>query len=67
MIAGLAAGEAPAGGLHPRAREGGATRVERAFPAVTNAILDALAPLGVTDLAGAAAPHRIWRAMRGSS
>jgi carbon-monoxide dehydrogenase large subunit len=36
-----------------------------AFPAVTNAVLDALAPLGVTDLAGPAIPERIWRAMRG--
>jgi aerobic carbon-monoxide dehydrogenase large subunit len=38
-----------------------------AFPAVTNAILDALAPFGVTGLAGPATPHRIWQAMRGSS
>ena len=29
-----------------------------------NAILDALAPLGVTDLAMPATPERIWRAMR---
>jgi aerobic carbon-monoxide dehydrogenase large subunit len=36
-----------------------------AFPAVTNAILDALAPFGVTDLTGPATPHRIWRAIRG--
>ena len=36
-----------------------------AFPAVTNAILDALAPLGVTDFAGPATPERIWRAIRG--
>jgi carbon-monoxide dehydrogenase large subunit len=35
-----------------------------AYPAVTNAILDALAALGVTGLAGPATPHRIWRAMR---
>jgi carbon-monoxide dehydrogenase large subunit len=34
------------------------------FPAVTNAILDALAPFGVASLA---TPHRIWRAIRGSS
>jgi aerobic carbon-monoxide dehydrogenase large subunit len=38
-----------------------------AFPAVTNAILDALAPFGVTDLTGPATPHRIWRALRGTS
>jgi carbon-monoxide dehydrogenase large subunit len=36
-----------------------------AFPAVTNAILDALAPFCVTDLAGPATPQQIWRAMRG--
>jgi aerobic carbon-monoxide dehydrogenase large subunit len=35
-----------------------------AFPAVTNAILDALAPLGVKDLVGPATPGRIWRAIR---
>jgi aerobic carbon-monoxide dehydrogenase large subunit len=36
-----------------------------AFPAVTNAVLDALAPLSVTDLVGPATPERIWRAIRG--
>jgi carbon-monoxide dehydrogenase large subunit len=35
-----------------------------AFPAVTNAILDALAPLGVGDFTGPATPERIWRAVR---
>jgi carbon-monoxide dehydrogenase large subunit len=38
-----------------------------AFPAVTNAVLDALAPLGVTDLVGPATPERIWRAIRTGS
>jgi aerobic carbon-monoxide dehydrogenase large subunit len=37
-----------------------------AFPAIANAILDALAPLGVTDLASPATPERIWRRIRGS-
>ncbi len=37
-----------------------------AFPAVANAILDALAPLGITDLAGPGTPERIWRRIRGS-
>src|SRR6201997_2211296 len=32
-----------------------------AFPAVTNAILDAMAPFGVTNFAGPATPERIWR------
>jgi carbon-monoxide dehydrogenase large subunit len=36
-----------------------------AFPAVANAILDALAPLGTVDLAGPATPASIWRAIRG--
>src|SRR6266851_861188 len=34
-------------------------------PTVMNAILDALAPLGVTDLPMPATPERIWRAIRG--
>ena len=33
-------------------------------PTVINAILDALAPLGVTDLAMPATPERVWRAIR---
>jgi aerobic carbon-monoxide dehydrogenase large subunit len=37
------------------------------FPAVANAILDALAPLGVTDLAGPATPERIWQLIGGHS
>jgi len=34
-----------------------------AFPAIANAILNALAPLGVTDLTGPATPGGIWRLM----
>ncbi len=34
------------------------------FPAINNAILDALAPLGVTGFDGPATPFHIWRAMR---
>ncbi|HEX6441273.1 MAG TPA: molybdopterin cofactor-binding domain-containing protein, partial [Stellaceae bacterium] len=34
-----------------------------AFPAVTSAILDALAPLGVSAIDGPATPYRIWRAI----
>jgi aerobic carbon-monoxide dehydrogenase large subunit len=37
------------------------------FPAINNAILDALAPLGVTGFDGPATPFRIWRAMREAS
>jgi aerobic carbon-monoxide dehydrogenase large subunit len=36
-----------------------------AFPAVVNAIRDALAPLGAADFTGPATPERIWRAIRG--
>jgi aerobic carbon-monoxide dehydrogenase large subunit len=34
-------------------------------PTVMNAILDALSPLGVTDVPMPATPERIWRALRG--
>jgi carbon-monoxide dehydrogenase large subunit len=36
-----------------------------AFPAIANAILDALAPFGPAELAGPAIPERIWRAIGG--
>jgi carbon-monoxide dehydrogenase large subunit len=35
-----------------------------AFPAVANAIWDALAPFGVIDFGGPATPERIWRTMK---
>lgn len=35
-----------------------------AAPAAVNAILDALAPLGVTHIDMPATPHRVWRAIR---
>jgi carbon-monoxide dehydrogenase large subunit len=35
-----------------------------AFPAIANAILDALAPLGVKGFDGPATPARIWQAMQ---
>ncbi|HXV72763.1 MAG TPA: xanthine dehydrogenase family protein molybdopterin-binding subunit [Acidimicrobiia bacterium] len=34
-------------------------------PAVVNAVIDALAPFGVTDLAMPLTPHRVWSAIRG--
>ncbi len=34
------------------------------FPAIANAVLDALAPFGVMGFDGPATPFRIWRAMR---
>jgi aerobic carbon-monoxide dehydrogenase large subunit len=36
-------------------------------PAIENAILDALAPLGVTGFDGPATPGRLWQAMRGAA
>ena len=36
-------------------------------PAIDNAIVDALAPHGVTRFDGAATPERVWRAMRGGT
>ena len=36
-----------------------------AFPAIANAIYDALAPFGAGHLEGPATPERIWRAMQG--
>ncbi len=32
-----------------------------AFPAIANALLDALAPLGVGSIEGPATPHRLWQ------
>ena len=36
------------------------------FPAIGNAVLDALAPFGVTTLDGPATPYRVWQAMHGN-
>jgi carbon-monoxide dehydrogenase large subunit len=33
-------------------------------PAVINAVLDALAPLGVTDISMPASPEKVWRAIQ---
>jgi carbon-monoxide dehydrogenase large subunit len=38
-----------------------------AMPAVGNALADALAPLGVRDIAMPATPEQLWRAIRGAS
>jgi carbon-monoxide dehydrogenase large subunit len=35
-----------------------------AFPAIANAILDALAPLGVKAFEGPATPAHVWQAMQ---
>jgi carbon-monoxide dehydrogenase large subunit len=36
------------------------------MPAVMNALIDAVSPLGVTDLPMPATPERIWRAINGT-
>jgi len=38
-----------------------------AFPAIANAIYDALAPFGDIQINGPATPERVWRAMQGPS
>ena len=38
-----------------------------AFPAVHNAIRDAMRPFGAADFAGPATPERVWRALHSAS
>ena len=38
-----------------------------AVPAVISAVLDALAPLGVTDINLPATPERVWRAIQNAA
>jgi carbon-monoxide dehydrogenase large subunit len=38
-----------------------------AAPAVISAVLDALAPLGVTDIGLPATPQRVWQAIRNAA
>jgi aerobic carbon-monoxide dehydrogenase large subunit len=42
----------------------GETGTIAATPAVINAVIDALAPLGVTDIGMPATPERVWRAIQ---
>jgi len=42
----------------------GETGTIAAAPAVINALLDALSPLGVTDIQMPATPERVWRAIQ---
>src|SRR5690242_3467438 len=50
-------------GAGPDAKGVGESGTVASTPTVMNAILDALAPLGVTDVPMPATPERIWRAM----
>jgi len=34
-----------------------------AYPAITNAILDALAPIGIDEIDGPATSYGVWRAI----
>jgi len=36
-------------------------------PAVINAVLDALLPVGVTDIAMPATPHKVWQAIQAAT
>jgi len=50
---------------HPLGAKGvGETGTIAATPAVVNAVLDALAPYGVTDIDMPASPERVWRAIQ---
>jgi aerobic carbon-monoxide dehydrogenase large subunit len=42
----------------------GEAGVTAAPPTIMNAVLDALAPLGITDLDLPATPEKVWRAIR---
>jgi carbon-monoxide dehydrogenase large subunit len=51
--------------INPRGAMGvGELGTVGATPTVINAVLDALRPLGVTDIAMPATPQRVWRAIR---
>lgn len=51
--------------LNPlRAKGAGEAGTVGALPAVMNAVMDAVAPLGVRHLDMPAAPERVWRAIR---
>jgi carbon-monoxide dehydrogenase large subunit len=53
---------------HPTGSKGvGETGTIASTPAVMNAIVDALAHLGVTDVGMPATPERVWNALRGGS
>jgi carbon-monoxide dehydrogenase large subunit len=53
---------------HPTGSKGvGETGTIASTPAVVNAIVDALAHLGVTDVEMPATPERVWNALKGGS
>ncbi len=40
------------------------SRVDKAPPAVVNAVVDALSPLGITHIDMPLTPHRVWQAIQ---
>jgi carbon-monoxide dehydrogenase large subunit len=63
-LCGFEMGSNPADRGNPLGAKGaGEAGTVGAMPAVMNAILDALAPLGVTALDMPATPERVWRAI----
>jgi carbon-monoxide dehydrogenase large subunit len=46
------------------AKGGGESGPTGALPATINAVVDALRPLGITDIEMPATPQRIWQAIR---
>ena len=60
----LSSVEVELGGIVKGVGEGGTVG---ATPAVINAVLDALAPLGVTDIGLPATPQRIWQAIQSAA
>ena len=60
----IALAEDPTKGNPLRVKGGGEAGITPALAVVMNAIMDALAPLGVTHMDMPATPHRIWAAIR---
>jgi carbon-monoxide dehydrogenase large subunit len=51
--------------LNPMGAKGGSEAGNTAGPAaIINAVLNALSPYGITDIAVPAVPHKVWRAIR---
>jgi len=60
----IALAEDPTKGNPLRVKGGGEAGITPALAVVMNAIMDALAPLGVTHMDMPATPHRIWAAIQ---
>lgn len=59
--------EDPTGSNALRVKGGGESGITPALATTINAVLDALAPLGVTDIVMPATPVRVWEAIRRST